>query len=90
MSALCPVYLKQQTFPDPVGTSHLCQNQTSALVTQRQKLQLSRSESRKKALEINLKAFGAMGYADRSWWGIQNIRQWEDAHDCDRERRAAG
>jgi hypothetical protein len=26
MSAVCPVYPKQQTFPDPVGTSHLCQN----------------------------------------------------------------
>jgi hypothetical protein len=25
MSAVCPVYPKQQTFPDPVGTSHLCQ-----------------------------------------------------------------
>jgi hypothetical protein len=25
MSALCPVYLKQQTLPDLVGTSHLCQ-----------------------------------------------------------------
>ena len=23
MSALCPVYLQQQTFPDPGGTSHL-------------------------------------------------------------------
>jgi hypothetical protein len=29
MSAVCPVYPKQQTFPDPVGTSHLCQNRTS-------------------------------------------------------------
>jgi hypothetical protein len=28
MSAICPVYLKQQTFPDPVGTSHLCQDRT--------------------------------------------------------------
>src|ERR1700738_1301723 len=28
-SAVCPVYPKQQTFPDPVGTSHLCQNRTS-------------------------------------------------------------
>jgi hypothetical protein len=26
MSAVCPVYPKQQTFPDAVGTSHLCQN----------------------------------------------------------------
>jgi hypothetical protein len=24
MSAACPVYTQQQTFPDPVGTSHLC------------------------------------------------------------------
>src|SRR5260370_41296599 len=24
MSAICPVYPKQQTFPGPVGTSHLC------------------------------------------------------------------
>jgi hypothetical protein len=24
MSPVCPVYPKQQTFPDPVGTSHLC------------------------------------------------------------------
>jgi hypothetical protein len=30
MSAVCLVYLKQQTFPDSVGTSHLCQTQTSA------------------------------------------------------------
>ena len=28
MSAICPVYPKQQTFPDPVGTSHLCQQRT--------------------------------------------------------------
>ena len=28
MSPVCPVYPKQQTFPDPVDTSHLCQNQT--------------------------------------------------------------
>ena len=27
LSALCPVYLKQQTFPDPVGTSQLCHKQ---------------------------------------------------------------
>jgi hypothetical protein len=27
MSAVCLVYPKQQTFPDPVGTSHLCQQQ---------------------------------------------------------------
>jgi hypothetical protein len=26
MSAACPVYPKQQTFLDPVGTSHLCHN----------------------------------------------------------------
>ena len=26
---VCPVYPKQQTFPDPVGTSHLCQKRTS-------------------------------------------------------------
>jgi hypothetical protein len=25
MSAICPVYAKQQTFPGPVGSSHLCQ-----------------------------------------------------------------
>jgi hypothetical protein len=25
MSAVCPVYPKHQTLPDPVGTSHLCQ-----------------------------------------------------------------
>jgi hypothetical protein len=25
MSAVFPVYPKQQTFPGPVGTSHLCQ-----------------------------------------------------------------
>ena len=25
MSTLRPVDLQQQTFPDPVGTSHLCQ-----------------------------------------------------------------
>jgi hypothetical protein len=24
MSAICPVYPKQQTFSDPVDTSHLC------------------------------------------------------------------
>jgi hypothetical protein len=29
MSAIYPVYLKQQTFLDPVGTSHLCHNRTS-------------------------------------------------------------
>jgi hypothetical protein len=29
MSAVCPVYPKQQTFPDPVGTSHLCHERTS-------------------------------------------------------------
>ena len=28
MSALCPVYLQQQTFPDPGGTSHLCHKRT--------------------------------------------------------------
>jgi hypothetical protein len=28
MSAVRPVYPKQQTFLDPVGTSHLCQKQT--------------------------------------------------------------
>jgi hypothetical protein len=28
MSAVRPVYPKQQTFPDPVGTSHLGQNRT--------------------------------------------------------------
>jgi hypothetical protein len=27
-SPVCPVYPKQQTFPDPVGTSHLCQERT--------------------------------------------------------------
>jgi hypothetical protein len=30
MSPVCPVYPKQQTFPDAVGTSHLCQKQTHA------------------------------------------------------------
>src|SRR6266850_503969 len=25
MSPVCPVYPKQQTFPEPLGTSHLCQ-----------------------------------------------------------------
>ena len=25
MSAVCPVYPKKQTFPGPVGISHLCQ-----------------------------------------------------------------
>jgi hypothetical protein len=29
MSAVCPVYPYQQTFPDPVGTSHLGQKRTS-------------------------------------------------------------
>jgi hypothetical protein len=28
MSAVCPVYPKQPTFPDAVGTSHLCQFRT--------------------------------------------------------------
>jgi hypothetical protein len=28
MSAICPVYPKQQTFSDPVGTSHLCQERS--------------------------------------------------------------
>src|SRR5260370_23590813 len=28
-----PLYPKQQTFPDPVGTSHLCQEQTFAIAT---------------------------------------------------------
>ena len=31
MSAVCPVYPKQQTFPDPVGTSHLGQTRKSSL-----------------------------------------------------------
>jgi hypothetical protein len=31
MSAVCPVYPKQQTFPDAVGTSHVCQKRTSSL-----------------------------------------------------------
>ncbi len=30
MSAVCPVYPQQQTSPDTVGTSHLCQTQTWA------------------------------------------------------------
>jgi hypothetical protein len=30
MSAVFPVYAKQQTFPDPVGTSHLCQKRPRA------------------------------------------------------------
>jgi len=30
MSAACPVYTQQQTLPDPVGTSLLCQQQTWA------------------------------------------------------------
>jgi len=25
MSVVCPVYPQHQTFPDPVGISHLCQ-----------------------------------------------------------------
>jgi hypothetical protein len=76
---LCPT-LNRRFVPEPdIRAGYRTQN-----------LRLSRSESRKGVLEINLKAFGAMGYADRSWQGIQNIRQWEDAHDCDRERRAAG
>jgi hypothetical protein len=29
MSAISPVYPQQQTFPDAVGTSHLCQERTS-------------------------------------------------------------
>jgi hypothetical protein len=29
MSAICPVYPKQQTFPEPVGTSHLCEMEAS-------------------------------------------------------------
>ena len=29
MSDVCPVYLHHPTCPDPVGTSHLGQNQTS-------------------------------------------------------------
>jgi hypothetical protein len=29
MSAVGLVYPQQQTFPDPVGTSHLCQQRTS-------------------------------------------------------------
>jgi hypothetical protein len=28
MSAVCPVYPQQQTSPDTVGTSHLCQGRT--------------------------------------------------------------
>jgi hypothetical protein len=28
MSAVRPVYPKQQTFPGPIGTSHLCQKPT--------------------------------------------------------------
>jgi len=28
MSAVCPVYPRQQTFPGPVGTSHLCHKRT--------------------------------------------------------------
>jgi hypothetical protein len=31
MSAVCQVYPKQQTFPDPVGTSHLCRSAADAL-----------------------------------------------------------
>jgi hypothetical protein len=31
MSPICPVYPKQQTFLDPVGTSHLCQEPTLAV-----------------------------------------------------------
>src|SRR6266851_5350164 len=30
MSAVCPAYPKQRTFPDPVGTSHLCQERKCA------------------------------------------------------------
>jgi hypothetical protein len=29
MSAVCPVYTQQRTFPDPVGTSHLCHERKS-------------------------------------------------------------
>jgi hypothetical protein len=36
MSAVCPVYPKQQTFPDQVGTSHLCHNRTSKRLRQGQ------------------------------------------------------
>jgi hypothetical protein len=32
MSAVCPVYPKQQTFPDAVGTSHLCHVRTFNVV----------------------------------------------------------
>ena len=30
MSVVCPVYLQHQTFPDQVGSSHLCQDRTLA------------------------------------------------------------
>jgi hypothetical protein len=32
MSAVCPVYPYQQTFPDPVDTSHLGQDRTLDMV----------------------------------------------------------
>jgi hypothetical protein len=32
MSAVCRVYPKQQTYPDPLGTSHLCQERTFSRV----------------------------------------------------------
>jgi hypothetical protein len=32
MSAVRPVYPKQQTFLDPVGTSHLCKKRTLPLL----------------------------------------------------------
>jgi hypothetical protein len=32
MSAICPVYPKQQTFQDPVGTSYLGHEPTSAFL----------------------------------------------------------
>jgi hypothetical protein len=35
MSAVCPVYPQLQTFPEPVSTSHLCQQETSPKSTTR-------------------------------------------------------
>jgi hypothetical protein len=32
ISAVCPIYPKQQTFPDPVGTSHLGHKPTFRLL----------------------------------------------------------
>src|SRR3981189_2340287 len=38
MSAICPIYTNKHTFPDPVGTSHLCHEPTSQLVVRAMKI----------------------------------------------------